>query len=66
MGDSRHPIFAAAFGGAYLLGRIIYTIGYWTGKANYRLPGSFIGTFFGLLPLVGVALSSAAGMIGWW
>ncbi len=65
-GGVRHPVFAAAFGAAYLFGRIVYTVGYWTGKPNYRLPGSFIGTLFGLFPLLGVAISSAAGMIGWW
>ncbi len=62
----RHPVFAAAFGGVFFLARVAYSIGYWTGKPKLRLPGSLIGTFFGMLPLVGFAISSGAGMIGWW
>ncbi len=65
-GGIGYPIWAASFGAAYLVGRILYSVGYWTGKPAARIPGSFIGTFLGLFPLIGTSVASAGLIEGWW
>jgi glutathione S-transferase len=61
----RHPVVAIIVGVCWIVARIIYSIGYYTGKPNKRIPGSLL-SFFALLALFGTTLSSAAGLLGWW
>ena len=66
VGGLRHPIGAAALGACFIGGRIIYSMGYWTGDAERRTPGALLSmpvVFFGL---TGLAVSTAAGVLGWW
>ena len=60
----RFPIFAAVFGAIWLVGRIIYAVGYWSGKPKWRTPGYFISLLFGMLPLHFMAMAAASGLIG--
>ena len=62
----RHPLGAAASGGAFVLGRIIYALGYYSGDPQKRVPGALISQLFGLLPLLGMSVSFGAGLLGWW
>lgn len=66
MGGLRHPKYAAGFGAAWIVGRIIYSIGYYSGKPERRIPGAVISTLLGLFPLTGLAISTGAGLLGWW
>ena len=62
----RHPCGAATFGTIFLVGLIVYSIGYYSGDPEKRVPGALIGGLFGLFPLVGLSVSTAAGLLGWW
>ncbi len=62
----RHPKFAGIFGGVFLLGRIVYSIGYYTGNPASRVPGAIMSMAGGILPLFALSVSSAAGLLGWW
>ena len=58
---------AASFCGAvYIVGRLIYAIGYSTGKPNLRVPGALFSMFGGMMPLLGMTISTGAGLLGWW
>ena len=65
LGGLRHPSFAAGAGGIYLVGRIIYSLGYYTGNPKSRIPG-FILNLLALTALLGCSVSTAAGLLGWW
>ncbi|KAH7885978.1 hypothetical protein F5I97DRAFT_1181994 [Phlebopus sp. FC_14] len=47
----RFPFVAASLCSGYVLGRVIYTLGYKSGNPSKRLPGAYIGglSSFGLL-----------------
>ena len=62
----RHPIGAAIAGGIFLLGRVIYAVGYSSGDPEKRIPGALISEILGLLPLMGMSVSFGAGLLGWW
>ena len=57
---------AAMAGGIFILGRIIYALGYYTGDPQKRVPGALISEVLGLLPLIGMSISFGAGLLGWW
>ena len=66
VGGLRHPKAAAALGALFLVGRVVYSIGYWSGEPKKRLPGALMSMptlFFGL---TGLAISTASGVLGWW
>ena len=66
VGGLRYPEYAAGFGGAWILGRIIYSIGYIGGGPKWRVPGFIITMLGGMVPLMGVAIASAGYMLEWW
>ncbi len=66
VGSIRHPKYAAIFGTVFIVGRVIYSIGYWTGDINKRGPGGVISLVGAMLPLFGLAVSSGAGILGIW
>ncbi len=66
LGGIRHPIPAAVFGLLFLIGRIIFSIGYWTGKPKRRVPGAIMTMFLGQVPLFCLAISTGAGLVGLW
>jgi glutathione S-transferase len=65
LGGCRHPLLASIFGCIYLLGRVVYAVGYYSGKVSKRMPGVVL-TSIGLIPLVLLTVSFAAGLLGWW
>lgn len=62
----RHPIGATVAGSIFAVGRVIYALGYYTGKPEKRVPGAVISEFLGLFPLIGMSISFGAGLLGWW
>merc|ERR1711994_86241 len=42
LGGIRHPLVASATGGVFLIARIIYSLGYYTGDPKGRIPGAYI------------------------
>jgi len=41
-------------------------VGYYTGNPENRLPGFILSMLGGILPLTGLSVSTAAGLLGWW
>ncbi len=64
-GGVRHPCVAAGAGAAFLLGRIIYSMGYYSGQPEKRVPGA-IFSILSLATLFGCSVSTGAGFLGWW
>ncbi|KAL4069784.1 hypothetical protein V8B97DRAFT_631320 [Scleroderma yunnanense] len=52
------PCVAAALGTGFVVGRVIYTLGYKTGSPSKRLPGGFIGSLSSLGLLLGATYSA--------
>ena len=65
-GGLRHAKSAAAFGLVYLIARIVYSAGYYTGVPSRRVPGSLLTVFGGQFPAFALAISAGAGFIGLW
>ena len=61
----RHPLLASAAGAAWLLGRVVYSLGYYSGDPRRRMPGVAV-SFSAQLVLLLLVASTAAGMMGWW
>ena len=62
----RHLIGAAAAGGVFVLGWIIYALGYNSGDPQKLVPGALISEVLGLLSLQEMSVSFGAGLLGWW
>ena len=62
----RHPWLAALFGAVFIVGRVKYSVGYYSGSPEGRVPGALISGLGGSLPLLGLSVSSAASFLGWW
>ncbi len=62
----RHPCYAGIFGGVFIFARIIYSLGYYTGDPSKRVPGAILSMLGSILPLTGLTVSTAAGLLGWW
>lgn len=65
LGGLRHPCLAGGFGGVFLVGRVIYSLGYYSGQPEKRIPGAIITMLGALLPLTCLSISTAAGLLGW-
>lgn len=57
-----HPRVAAVSGLLYLIGRVIFTLGYVSGEPKKRVPGSLIG-YLGMLPLFFTSAYTAFGLL---
>ncbi len=64
-GGLRHPLVASGAGAVFLLGRVVYSLGYYSGDPAKRLPG-FMMNLAAMVTLFGCSVSSAAGFLGWW
>lgn len=62
-GGLRYPIYAAAFGLVWLIGRVVFSVGYYTGKPKFRMPGALLSMFGGLMPLFGLAIASGIAFV---
>jgi glutathione S-transferase len=61
-----NPKMAAAFGFLWVIGRIIYSIGYYSGKPQNRLAGAMLGMFLGEMPLVIMTFLQVGQFAQWW
>ncbi|NXA56872.1 MGST3 transferase, partial [Nothocercus julius] len=62
-GGIYHPRLATGFGIAWILGRILYAHGYYTGDPKKRMRGAFGSA--ALVGLVGTGIYSALQHLGW-
>merc|ERR1711971_740017 len=60
------PKWAAVAGFSWVFGRIVYAMGYYTGKPANRLYGFAITKLVGELPLLGMVVALAGNMLSWW
>jgi glutathione S-transferase len=63
IGGLQHPLLATGAGAVYLLGRIFFAKGYYTGDPEKRVRGAF--GIAGLLALLGSTLCFAAHQLKW-
>ena len=64
-GGVRHPLLASSAGALWLVARIIYSLGYYSGEPKGRIPGALL-SMLTLATLFGATVSSGAGLLGWW
>merc|ERR1712226_1233562 len=57
---------AAAFGFIWLAGRIIYSIGYYSGIPKNRIVGSFLGLALAEIPLLTMTFLQVGEFAKWW
>eukprot|EP01129_Flabellula_baltica_P001724 TRINITY_DN11656_c0_g1_i1.p1 TRINITY_DN11656_c0_g1~~TRINITY_DN11656_c0_g1_i1.p1 ORF type:complete len:170 (-),score=35.19 TRINITY_DN11656_c0_g1_i1:18-476(-) len=57
------PVYAAAFGGMWVLGRFAYALGYASKGPEGRTIGFVLSTLGGLFPLIGLSFYNAWSMI---
>merc|ERR1712215_365584 len=60
------PKLAAGAGLVWLIGRVIYSYGYYTGEPKNRLYGFFISKPVAELPLMTMTVITAGNILGWW
>ena len=65
LGGLRHPCLSAIAGTGFLISRVMYANGYYTGKPENRVPGAK-GTFASLILLFLLAVSTGAGILEYW
>merc|ERR1739848_859183 len=57
---------AAAFGFIWIAGRIIYSIGYYSGMPKNRIVGSFLGLALAEIPLLTMTFLQVGEFAKWW
>ena len=65
LGGLRHPCLSAIAGAGFIVGRVIYASGYYTGKPENRVPGAKY-SFASLGVLFLLAVSTGAGILEYW
>merc|ERR1712117_11736 len=61
-----NPKMAAVFGFVWVISRVIYSIGYYSGIPNNRIVGSFLGLMFAEMPLVIMVFLQVGQFAKWW
>lgn len=56
-GGVAHPCLSSAAGLVWIAGKVVYALGYYTGKPEKRVKGAF--SYIGLLTLLGTSISTA-------
>lgn len=54
----KYPVVAAALGSGFIVGRVIYTLGYKTGNPDKRAPGFLIGNLSSIGLLFGASYTA--------
>ncbi|XP_022094852.1 microsomal glutathione S-transferase 3-like [Acanthaster planci] len=62
LGGLKHPRISAVSGLVWVVGRISYALGYYTGNPEKRLNGAY--GYFGLFGLLGTTVSLALSLLG--
>ena len=65
LGGVRHPLVASGAGVAFLVARILYSLGYYSGNPKQRIPGAIL-SMLSMLTLFGCSISTAAELLKWW
>merc|ERR1712106_222686 len=60
------PKYAAGAGLVWVVGRVIYSYGYYTGKPKNRIYGFMMSKPLAELPLMAMTVMTAGNIIGWW
>jgi len=63
VGGLKHPLIASAGGWVWILGRLVYASGYYTGDPQKRVRGEFFNA--GMLALLGTTISTAISLLRW-
>jgi len=63
IGGLKHPLIASAGGCFWIVGRLLYASGYYTGEPKNRARGSV--QFVGLLMMLGSTISTALSLLRW-
>lgn len=63
IGGLKYPCLCAGCGALWIVSRIVYAKGYYTGDPAKRNRGAF--GYLGLLTLLGCTVSMALGLLGW-
>jgi glutathione S-transferase len=64
MAGIRSPLLAAGFGGLWIFGRFLYSVGYYS-HPKKRMPGFIISQFCAGLPLLLLSFYTGTGLVGW-
>jgi len=59
------PLASAGFGALWLVGRVIYSMGYYSGKPEKRIPGVILASLGGQIPLLFLTFYSGASLLQW-
>lgn len=60
-----YPFWSTMCGVVWIVGRIIYTLGYSTGKPKYRFPGFILSSIIAQLCLLGLTITSGVKILGY-
>ena len=58
--------FLPACGAIWNVGRVVYSLGYYSGNPQNRVPGAVMSKLMAELPLFVMAVCSSGRIIGWW
>lgn len=61
-----NPKMAAVFGFIWIIARVIYSIGYYSGIPKNRVVGAALGMFLGEMPLVIMTFLQVGQFAKWW
>lgn len=61
----RFPCYGAMAGAAWVVGRVVYTLGYSSGEPGKRMPGALISMLLGQFPLFVMSVGTGVGLLGW-
>ena len=65
LGGIRYPLYAGITGAVFSVGRVMYSLGYYTGNPEKRVPGALISEV-ALVGLLGLNILTGANILGWW
>jgi glutathione S-transferase len=60
-----HPFVAVGTGGAWFLGRVLFSLGYYSGTPKNRVPGSLV-SMLAMATLFVTSIASNGALVEWW
>lgn len=61
----RFPCFGAIAGAFWVVGKVLFTLGYSNSNPDHRMPAALFSYFLGQVPLVMMSVGTGAGLLGW-